>query len=167
MGDRSGHRGLLVYRLREDGLSRRIGETPGSWQRGLALKSTSEVAELKLPSEPASVARARSFVRGVTAGRSTFITSELELLASELATNAVMHAGTPFIVRVGCSDGTIRLEVEDANSTLPTRKRHGLKSPVGRGLLVVEQVADRWGVRAESSGKVVWAELDDEEANCL
>lgn len=151
----------------ERGYAGRIGEAPGSSQKGLALKSTSEVAELELPPEPASVARARSFVRDVVAARSTSVTYELELLASELATNAVVHAKTPFIVRVGCSDGTIRLEVEDAGSTFPWRERHGPTVPVGRrGLLVVERIASRWGVRAESAGKVVWAEIDDEEANC-
>jgi anti-sigma regulatory factor (Ser/Thr protein kinase) len=133
---------------------------------GLALKSKSEVAELELPPEPASVARARSFVRKALAARSASVTDELELLASELATNAVVHAGTPFIVRIGCSDGTIRLEVEDASSTLPRRERHGPTAPVGRrGLLVVERIANRWGVRAESAGKVIWAEIDDKEAN--
>lgn len=93
--------------------------------------------------------------------------SELELLASELATNAVVHARTPFVVRVGCSDGTIRLEVEDASSSLPWQERHGPTASVGRrGLLVVERIATRWGVRAEPAGKVIWAEIDDEGANC-
>jgi anti-sigma regulatory factor (Ser/Thr protein kinase) len=135
-------------------------------QRGLALRTTSEVAELELPPEPASVARARSFVHDAATARSTSFTDELDLLASELATNAVVHAKTPFIVRIGCSDGTIRLEVEDASSTLPRRKRRGPTASVGRGLLVVERTANRWGVRVESAGKVVWAEIDDEKANC-
>jgi anti-sigma regulatory factor (Ser/Thr protein kinase) len=129
------------------------------------LNTTSEVAELELPPEPASVARARSFVHDAAAARSTQVGNQLELLASELATNAVLHAKTPFIVRVGRSDGTIRLEVEDASSTLPRRKRYGPTAPVGRGLLLVERIANRWGVRAESAGKVVWAEIDDETAS--
>lgn len=95
------------------------------------------------------------------------VTYELELLTSELATNAVVHAKTPFIVRVRCSDGTIRLEVEDASSALPKREGYGPTAPMGRGLVVVERIANRWGVmRAEPAGKVVWAEIDDEEANC-
>jgi anti-sigma regulatory factor (Ser/Thr protein kinase) len=130
------------------------------------LKTTSEVAELKLPPEPASVARARSFVHDAAAALSTSVTNELELLASELATNAVLHARTPFFVRLGCSDGTIRLEVEDASSTMPRRKRYGHTLSVGRGLLVVERIANRWGVTEEPAGKVVWAEIDDETADC-
>lgn len=120
---------------------------------------------MELPSEPASVARARSFVRDTARGRSTSVTDELELLASEMVTNAVMYAKTPFIIRVVCFEGTIRLEVEDASTTLPSPRRPGPTAPVGRGLVVVEGIADRWGVRAESAGKVVWAEIDDEGAN--
>lgn len=76
------------------------------------------------------------------------------LVASELATNAVLHAGTPFRVRVS-SESSIRVEVHDGTSIDELEKRSGS----GRGLALVEQVADDWGVDSTPPGKYVWAVL--------
>lgn len=141
---------------------RPTGERPaGPYPRGSGLNATSEVAEIQLPPEPSSVARARAFVLEAAEPSTDRVAQHVELLASEVATNAVLHARTAFTMRVGRRDGTIRVEAEDGNSALPRRKRYGPTAAVGRGLLLIERIADRWGVRPEPDGKVVWFEIDD------
>ncbi|ATZ25194.1 Histidine kinase-, DNA gyrase B-, and HSP90-like ATPase [Streptomyces lavendulae subsp. lavendulae] len=94
--------------------------------------------------------------------------SELEgdalLVASELLTNAVRHAATPrdreietrYVRR---SDG-VRIEVHDACAGQPQARPPEPDADGGRGLFLVEAIADRWAVAARGGpGKQVWAEL--------
>jgi two-component sensor histidine kinase len=84
------------------------------------------------------------------------------LLVSELATNAVMHARTDFIVRVevrGAGRHHVRVEVEDENEREPAIASVPLEATSGRGLQVVAALADSWGVERRPRGKVVWFEL--------
>ena len=81
----------------------------------------------------------------------------LELLVSELVTNAVSY--TYGAVQMSfCSDGDqIRIEVSDASTLLPTVREPSLEG--GRGLRFVEALADRWGVEGRLDGKMVWFEV--------
>ena len=83
------------------------------------------------------------------------------LLVSELATNAVMHARTDFVVRVLGTPvaGRVRIEVEDGNERPPSIAHTPPEATSGRGLQLVQTLADAWGVDASPSGKVVWFEL--------
>lgn len=81
------------------------------------------------------------------------------LLASELVTNVVLHARTDFIVRMAVTDEAIRVAVMDANTRLPTRVKAPVDATSGRGLSIVDAVAQRWGVDAHPGGKTVWFEL--------
>lgn len=84
----------------------------------------------------------------------------VELLIDELAGNAVRHARTPFSVALVWDGGTLRGEVTDVNPEPPQpRLATGADELGGRGLLLVSQVADRWGFEAHSRGKTVWFEL--------
>ena len=76
---------------------------------------------------------------------------------SELATNAVRHAHTPFEVVVQ-TDGYVRIEVEDRSTDPPVRKPPSEEG--GRGLAIVEQLCDRWGVHIVREKKYVWCERD-------
>lgn len=81
------------------------------------------------------------------------------LIASELATNAVGHAGSAFRLAVTRDDGAVRITVEDA-APLPPRPRDAAPTDFnGRGLALIAEVAERWGHQPVSGGKVVWAEL--------
>ena len=82
----------------------------------------------------------------------------LELLASEVATNAVLHAETPFTVTVIVGE-VVRVEVTDANPAPPVQRRHEPLAVTGRGLEIVDRAADRWGCRIDGVGKTVWFEL--------
>jgi hypothetical protein len=78
------------------------------------------------------------------------------LLTSELASNAVRHAGTAFWVTMDLDLSELRVEVADLAPLLPVpgEFRNDLRS--GRGLLMVEALASRWGVAIRDEVKAVW-----------
>ena len=125
---------------------------------------TENIAELTFPPDPASVAAARRFAVAAVDDLDSPTESALVLLVSELATNAILHARTPFTVRVMANDGTIRVEVVDGNPRLPRRKRFGPGAVTGRGLLIVDKEARRWSAERVGGGKKVWFELAGESA---
>lgn len=108
----------------------------------------------QFPPQPEAIKAVRHFVwRGVAESPRA---GDIILVASELATNAVRHAQTPFIVAVHNED-VIRLEVSDYSTQPPVPDR----SPVGEvhGLQLVDTLANRWGYELLPTGKVVWAEM--------
>ncbi|MFI5530497.1 SpoIIE family protein phosphatase [Kitasatospora sp. NPDC051853] len=89
-----------------------------------------------------------------------------ELLASELVTNAIRHTDrdamfTARLYREGAGEGRARLrvEVEDESDLWPTRRTPGEQASSGRGLMLVEALADAWGVEPRGTGKRMWFEL--------
>lgn len=83
------------------------------------------------------------------------------LLASELATNALVHGRGQVELRLRLTRDRLVLEAVDAGRYMPRRRRRaGEDDEGGRGLHLVATLADRWGSRATDDGKVVWAELD-------
>lgn len=83
----------------------------------------------------------------------------VELIVSELATNAVLHAGgPPFSLRVSYDGRWARVEVGDGSAQLPVMGPPGGLS--GRGLHIVDRLATTWGFDRTATGKVVWAELE-------
>lgn len=83
-----------------------------------------------------------------------------ELLTSELATNAVMHARTTFTVTVTSARRAVRIAVRDGSVRLPRVRSPGPYELDGRGMTLVANLAPRWGVDPVRGGKVVWFELD-------
>lgn len=83
------------------------------------------------------------------------------LLVSELATNAVRHAGTPFEVAVDVREAGVRVAVIDGDISHPPQVRHpGVDDTSGRGLLIVDDLAERWGTEELDDGsKSVWFTL--------
>ena len=108
-----------------------------------------------------SPAAARRFVRETLAawGRPDLI-DDAALVATELATNAVLHARSGFTIAL-CRgpEGTIRVAVRDASLGRPRPRRAGPLEGGGRGLRLVEALATVWGTDLLPDGKVVWAEL--------
>jgi anti-sigma regulatory factor (Ser/Thr protein kinase) len=108
---------------------------------------------------PASVPMARGFVTAQLEQHAlTPILHEVRLVVSELATNAVLHARTPFTVTLARQNGLLRLTVQDGSSQLPTVSRSEPSAGSGRGLFMVATYSTDWGVTAEpGGGKSVWA----------
>jgi hypothetical protein len=82
------------------------------------------------------------------------------LLVSELVTNAVLHTRTGPEITLRLNEDRLWVGVHDGSPVTPAPKRYGPNAATGRGLQLVEQVAARWGVERDVSGKVVWFELD-------
>lgn len=119
------------------------------------------VLERVLPADTRSVSTARQLVRTALADTSQFAerTDDAALAVSELATNAVVHAGGAFTLRVVCFPTGIRVELHDPSNRLPSLRSFAQTAGTGRGLRIVEESVDRWGVEPGPNGKTVWFEL--------
>jgi anti-sigma regulatory factor (Ser/Thr protein kinase) len=108
------------------------------------------------------VRSARRWVRDVLArwGCEGPAADLVELLTSELATNAVVHAGTPYRVVVRRQHDLVRVSVEDGTTELPVSGEPHIFGPSGRGLQMMSHLANAWGVEADGAGKVVWFEVE-------
>jgi hypothetical protein len=80
-------------------------------------------------------------------------------VASELATNAVLHADSPFRVSVDRSIGVVCIAIQDAVEGLAEQQPPSRDEMTGRGMAIVNALSRRWGCDALPAGKVVWAEL--------
>jgi CheY-like chemotaxis protein len=127
----------------------------------VARPPTGEEAVLDLPRDLASVREARRFVHA------RLVEWDLEALAddafivvSELAANAITHAGSSYRVRLALSDGALRIEVRDGGIGTPEPQPQSMTEEHGRGLLMVAAVSSSWGIEeSEDRQKVVWADL--------
>jgi anti-sigma regulatory factor (Ser/Thr protein kinase) len=82
-----------------------------------------------------------------------------EIVASELASNAVQHARSPFWVSISRSSTAIRIEVRDASFDPPERVPANAHRAGGRGVSLIAAISHAWGTRDEVDGKTVWAEV--------
>jgi serine phosphatase RsbU (regulator of sigma subunit)/anti-sigma regulatory factor (Ser/Thr protein kinase) len=113
----------------------------------------------KLPAELTSARRARSLIhRPLQRWDLAELIPTAELLVSELVTNAVRYAQGEIGLRLVLEGGLV-CEVLDDSAALPRLRHPGHEDELGRGLQIVSQVAQRWGARRTSAGKVVWCEL--------
>jgi hypothetical protein len=104
--------------------------------------------------------RARSFVvEALRPSGDTELVSNAALVVSELASNAVVHARSPFTVRIARGESSVRISVLDNDTRLPVPRTPPPDSYSGRGLALVSAVATAWGSIDAGVGKVVWAEL--------
>jgi hypothetical protein len=82
------------------------------------------------------------------------------LIVSELAANAALHArGDQFRVEVSTGSDGVRLEIHDMSLRLPQQRSYSHEATTGRGLKLVSELAQEWGVEPTASGKIVWALL--------
>jgi serine phosphatase RsbU (regulator of sigma subunit)/anti-sigma regulatory factor (Ser/Thr protein kinase) len=118
-----------------------------------------EVAEWRLSAEPREVGRARRLVRGQLAVWDLAeLSGNVELMVSELVTNAVRHAhGGEVTLRLTRSD-ILLCEVSDDDHVLPNLLSAGAEDEFGRGLRVVSRLAREWGSSRTEVGKAVWFE---------
>jgi anti-sigma regulatory factor (Ser/Thr protein kinase) len=118
----------------------------------------------RLPAEPGSVAQARCFVADTLADHDLLcMLEDVRLAASELTTNAVLHAHSAFTITLVGLRSKVLVEVEDAVPEGEALARLGAREPLamatgGRGLQIVSSLSQDWGVSTNRSGfKTVWA----------
>ncbi|MFE4857144.1 SpoIIE family protein phosphatase [Streptomyces sp. NPDC056670] len=113
--------------------------------------------------DPEALTSARHMIRAaVRSWGARERSDEIELAADELITNALMHTDGGAIVTIRALSGPerrLRVEVEDRSSALPRRREAGASGVSGRGLMLVDRLADVWGVESRGSGKCVWCEF--------
>lgn len=109
---------------------------------------------------PASATEARHFTVSVLR-KHGFPSWPADLLVSEVVTNVVNHAQTPFTLSISVGE-TARVTVFDGNSILPALREMAEDAEQGRGLFIVQALAHRFGVENHPSGKQVWFEVKPE-----
>ncbi|MFJ3672491.1 SpoIIE family protein phosphatase [Streptomyces sp. NPDC090106] len=94
------------------------------------------------------------------------LSDDLVLIASELVTNALIHAGSDVDLRLRVSGDRVRLEVRDSDSDPPVPTAYSLtdegsaRAEHGRGLYLVDALAHTWNTSPSGRGKTVWLEMD-------
>ena len=106
---------------------------------------------------------AREARRWVTGRLTTFgldpLCDAVELLTVEVVTNALLHANTPLTLRLRREATGVHLEVRDGSTVPPHRQHFSPTSTTGRGVRLLDDLADQWGWWAESDGKTVWFQV--------
>lgn len=130
---------------------------------GARYKDSADAAEevgKEFEAHPVSVRMARDFVvRQMEHWRLDAVGWAAGVLVTELASNAVTHARTPYSVALARSADDVLLQVRDGSERLPLLVGGGSKSEAGRGLHVVQAVTRSWGVTTVTGGKLVWGRL--------
>ncbi|MFF8905830.1 SpoIIE family protein phosphatase [Streptomyces olivaceoviridis] len=117
------------------------------------------VASWDLADDLAAVSQARKHVWAkLTAWGLEDAAPTMELIVSELVTNAIRHARPPVRLRLILQGAALTCEVSDGSSTSPYLRQAHTFDESGRGLFIVSQLAQRWGTRHDSRGKTIWAE---------
>lgn len=122
----------------------------------------SEVLAVTLPPTARSATDGRRFiVRALTDWDCEPLIDAAALLASEVITNAVIHARTPLTVTIQRrAHGRILVEVSDGSPLIPRRRTPTADATTGRGVGLLEVLALEWSVRASPTGKTVSFTLD-------
>src|SRR4051812_27288200 len=117
--------------------------------------------EWAMPADVESVALARRRVAGVVRaeGWGDRSVDDVALMTSELVTNVVEHARTPFTITVDLTGERLRVEIRDRCTAEPVVDLVPTEADIcGRGLRMVATLADEWGVQPGVGGKCVWFE---------
>ena len=119
-------------------------------------------ADIDLPPSVRSIPLARHLVVGLLrAWGAPHDRDDAALLVTELVANVVDHVGgeASLTLQVELSEDWLRIAVADGSSVRPVARELDTGSPRGRGLRLVQAIADRWGCEDHDGGKRVWLEL--------
>jgi hypothetical protein len=117
--------------------------------------------ETVLPPDPSLGRVARQFTQRVLDdwGAPEDLVDRALLVASELASNAFLHAVPPFLLNISTVGGMVRVSVHDGVGLSPALRDYGNLAATGRGLRLVALSSREWGVQAVGQGKEVWAHV--------
>lgn len=148
-------------RLKSDGGPTRVERRePEDEGRGVV---SEKQTSYELPAVADSIAVARTIVHALHGEVDQAARDDAALLVSELMSNAVRHGGSSAVLTVGVGEGLLRIAVHDDGAGTPSMRRgvQDLSVTSGRGLQIVDRVAQQWGVEpdGDGTGKTVWFEL--------
>ena len=121
---------------------------------GVSVASPS--AHLDLEPTPTAAREARAFLNEHAGRLSQSAVDAATLCASELVTNGVLHARTSLVFGVTAGDERLLVTVADGSDDKPYTPVQDDERASGRGMLLVEALADQWGIHQEPDGKTVW-----------
>lgn len=119
-------------------------------------------ARMRLTSEPRSIPAARAFVRRVLASwrmEELLDSGDVDLLVSELTTNAFDHGISPITVIARYDGDLLRVEVGDGSREVPAPRTAEVTDEDGRGMRLVDALSAAWGTVPTREGKRVWFEV--------
>lgn len=122
----------------------------------LTLAPGAQGAHLELRPEPRAARAARQWVRDQVPPLDEDAALALEVLTSELVTNAVLHARTRLTVGVTELVDGVLIAVTDRNMLMPEQQDYSETRTSGRGMTLLSVLARRWGVVTDDEGKIVW-----------
>ncbi|HWC79657.1 MAG TPA: ATP-binding protein [Pseudonocardiaceae bacterium] len=119
------------------------------------------LVRLDLPPGPPPLSLLRDRIAASLPQQHAELIADIQLVATELITNAFLHGQPPvrFVLHDPTRDGLLRIEVTDRGPAMPELRHPDLRTPNGRGLLLVEAYSVKWGIATGPDGKTVWAEL--------
>src|SRR4051794_25303886 len=123
---------------------------------------SSRTASFDLPPAAPSIPVARRLVLELLhAWGAAHDPDDAALLVTELVANVVDHVGgeASLTLELTSSEGWLRIAVRDGSSVRPVVQELSRSRPRGRGLMMVQEIADRWGSEDHQGGKRVWFEL--------
>ena len=134
---------------------------PASYASGVSNQiPDAEIAEQLFVPVPLAARAVRRFTgQTLSAWGMAELVSDALIVVSELASNVLRHASSPFRVSVRRVDEAVRIEVHDLSPALPERRDVALGATNGRGVALVAALSDKWGTDLRPDGKAVWAVL--------
>jgi anti-sigma regulatory factor (Ser/Thr protein kinase) len=106
----------------------------------------------------------RELVRSLLASPRGDLVDDAVLLTDELVTNAIRHGNAPRTCQLLVTDSGTRLRVEVTDHATAAPRFRRPDATGGRGLVLIDHLAARWGVERHGNGKTVWAELSMDNA---
>jgi len=118
-------------------------------------------ASYALPETDPDLGDLRSWAAALLKDLSEDITLDVQLVCTELASNAYEHAEGPRAVRIARIGEIVRIEVDDSTpAELPRLGESRISDSRGRGLVLIANLSRCWGTREAADGKTVWAEIN-------
>lgn len=126
----------------------------------MGLVGDAESASVTFSADPRNVGQARAVLRELMErSGAEHLVDAATVLLSEVVTNAFVHVGGVTRLDAWATGDAVRVEVEDGSSDMPARRHYATTAGTGRGLQLMDELADRWGAHERSVGKVVWFEI--------
>jgi PAS domain S-box-containing protein len=130
--------------------------------------TTTIAVSVALDADPRNVSRARAMLaEALVRSGAHHLVESATLVLSEVVTNAFVHAGTSIDINVWSTGEAVRVEVADGGAHVPVRRHYAGTAGTGRGVQLMDELADRWGTEERPHGKVVWFEIGHSDTGRL